>query len=254
MRGVLHRITRVAIAAGAGCALGAVSAAAYEGGPVTNGGTIAGSVRVIGAVTPLPPQPVQKHVEECGKTVRDERLVVGPNGALGNVIVRLLDVDHGKPLPTGPVVLLNHKCAFVPHVLTACVGQTLELVNQDPFLHDAHAWLGDRTLFNLAIPRGRTVHAHLQDGGLIQINCNVRHTWMHAFLFVGESPYLAVTDATGHFTITEVPAGTYHLHVWHEILGSADREVTVGAGGTTNVDVGLAATAPGPPTEQVIDE
>jgi hypothetical protein len=31
----------------------------------------------------------------------------------------------------------------------------------DPFLHDAHAWLGPQTLFNLAIPRDRTVDFEL---------------------------------------------------------------------------------------------
>jgi plastocyanin len=162
-------------------------------------------------------------------------------------VVRLDGITKGKPLPTAAVVLHNHVCAFVPHVMTASTGQSLEIVNDDPFLHDAHALLGQRTLFNLGIPRGRTVHHQLDEPGLIHINCNVRHTWMHAYLVVADHPYHAVTAADGRFSITDVPAGTYRLTVWHEILGSTERPVTVTAGGTVTADVDMPAVAPPAP-------
>jgi len=219
--------------------------AAYEGGPVGHGGTITGTVRVVGDVTPLPPQAVHKHVVECGATVPDERLMVDRAGMLQYAVASLAGITKGREMPAGPVVLRNHTCAFVPHVLSASVGQTLEIVNEDPFLHDAHAWLGQRTLFNLAIPRGRTVHHRLDEPGLIHINCNVRHTWMHAYLFVGENPYHAVSGPNGRFTLAEVPAGTYRLTVWHEMLGTIEKEVTVAAGGTATVDAEFQAVAPG---------
>jgi plastocyanin len=242
--GLVSRVTQVKLTAGMGCLLVAVAAGAYEEGAVTGGGTITGVVRIVGEATALPAQPVYKHLEECGTSVPDERLVVGENGVLRNVVVTVDGITRGKPLPTTSVVLDNRKCAFVPHVLTACTGQSLHLVNQDPFLHDAHAWLGDRTLFNLAIPRGRTVRTQLQDAGLIHINCNVRHTWMHAYLFVADHPYHTVTDAEGRFSITDVPAGTQRLRVWHELLGSAEQAVVVPAGGPVHVDFGLATIAP----------
>lgn len=219
-------------------------AGAYDAGTVTDGGTITGSVRVVGDLEPLPPQPVQKHLEECGKTVPDERLVFGANGVLQHVVVYLDRIESGKPCTATPVVLDNHKCQFVPHVLTACVGQTLELVNKDPFLHDAHAWLGTRTLFNLAIPRGRTVRTRLKEAGTIHVNCNVRHTWMHAYLFVAAHPYHTTTDASGRFTIPDVPPGMHHVRIWHEMLGSAEQDVVVAQGGTVSVDFELAAAAP----------
>jgi plastocyanin len=219
---------------------------AYEGAPVTNGGTITGRVRVVGDVVPLPPQPVYKHIAECGHTVRDDRLVFGKQGALEFAVVTLEGITKGKPVPTAPVMLHNKVCAFVPHVTSATIGQMLDIVNDDPFLHDAHAWLGQRTLFNLAIPRGHTVHHRLDDVGLIHVNCNVRHTWMHAYIAVADHPYHAVTGPDGHFTITEVPPGSYRVTVWHEMLGSTERPVTVTGGTTATVDVDLPAVAPSP--------
>jgi plastocyanin len=228
-------------------ALAAASAAvAYEGTGVTDGGTITGRVRVVGDVVPLPPQPVHKEIASCGQTVRDDRLVMGSGGALQFAVVSVNGITKGKPVPTADVVLHNKTCAFVPHVTSATTGQTLQIVNDDPFLHDAHAWLGQRTLFNLAIPRGRTVHHPLDDAGLIHINCNVRHTWMHAYVLVADDPYHAVTGPDGRFTITDVPAGSYRLTTWHEMLGTIETPVTVAAGATVTADIDLPSVAPAP--------
>lgn len=233
------------------CALAQKGAAQYREENVVNGGTIAGTVLVGGDVPALPPLPVFKQLETCGSTIADERLVSGAGGALRNAVVYLPDIAAGKPIPRNqPVVFDNVKCAFVPHVLTASTGETLEIHNTDPFLHDAHAWLGTNTLFNVGILPGHSSHQPLTEAGLIHINCNVRHTWMHAYLFVAENPYHAVTGADGRFELTEVPPGNYKVRVWHELLGSVEAPVTVEPGKTTTVNLALAATAPvGPPAE-----
>lgn len=222
----------------------------YREAPVVNGGAVSGTVLVAGDVPALPPQPVFKRREFCGDTMADERLVVGSGGVLTNAVVDLVDVPAGKPVPRDrPVVLDNSKCAFVPHVRSATVGQTLEIHNSDPFLHDAHAWLGTRSLFNVGILPGHTARQPLADAGLVHINCNVRHTWMHAYVFVADDPYHAVTGADGRFTIDQVPPGTYTLRVWHELLGSIDRQVTVEGGKTATIDLALPLVAPVPPAQ-----
>jgi plastocyanin len=225
--------------------LSAAVAAAYREMPVTNGARIVGTVRVVGNVSPLPPQPVYKEKEFCGTVVPDERLVVDPAGHLGGAVVHLPGIEAGKPIVhSGPARLDNRKCAFVPHVVAASVGDTLEMHNEDPFLHDAHAVLGTETLFNLAIPKGRTVHHVLARPGIAHVNCNVRHTWMHAYLFVSDDPYHAVTDGGGRFVLDDVPPGTHTIAVWHEVLGSRERQVTVAPGETATVDFELEAIAP----------
>jgi hypothetical protein len=225
-------------------ACGGRAAAEYREIPVPDGATITGVVRAGGELPKLPPQPVYKQTETCGTEMPDERLVVGPNGALANAVVYLSDIKAGKPTHLENALRLdNRKCAFVPHVSSATMGQTLEIHNSDPFLHDAHALLGSRTLFNVGIPKDRTVQQPLLETGLVEINCNVRHTWMHAYLYVAEHPYHAVTDAQGHFSIDGVPPGGWTLHVWHEMLGSTDRHVKVGPGEKNQQEITLMSTA-----------
>ena len=237
-------MSKIALVAVTCVLMAAPAGATYNGGPVANGGKIVGTVRVTGDIPSLPPQPVFKHQETCGTTVTDERLMTGPNGALRNAVVYLSGITSGKPVSRDtPVKLDNRKCAFVPHVVDGTVGQMIQIHNDDPFLHDAQALLGPRTLFNVAVPRGRTVRRPLADTGLVHINCNVRHTWMHAYLFVGENPYHAVSEGGGKFEIDDVPPGTYTLHVWHEMLGSVEQPVTVQGGKTTTLQIELKATA-----------
>jgi hypothetical protein len=224
----------------------AATAADYRQVEVEGGGAIEGRVRVVGETPELPQQPVYTHVETCGQAVADERLVVGKDGALANAVVYLRDVPAGKPIPKEPVTMDNVKCRFVPHVLAATVGQTLAIHNSDPFLHDAHAWLGAKSLFNRALVKGGTIREVLAEPGLVHINCNVRHTWMHAYLFVGQDPYHAVTGPDGRFRIDGIPPGTYTATMWHELVGSKDYQVSVAGGGTTTLDGALAITAPPP--------
>jgi hypothetical protein len=200
---------RIAIVLTSLIVVGGAATAAYREEPIANGGRILGTVHVMGDVTPLPPQPVFKEKGFCGESVPDERLVIDPAGHLGNAVVHLVGIQAGKPVPRShPVRLENRKCAFVPHVVVSSIGQTLEIENDDPFLYDAHAILGPETLFNLAIPKGRTVHHVLDTPGTAHVNCNVRHTWMHAYLFVTDDPYHVVTDPSGRFVLDDVPPGT----------------------------------------------
>jgi plastocyanin len=244
----MSRIGGACILMAAALASGASTDAAYRETAVTDGGRIVGTVRVAGPVTSLPPQPVFKEKDLCGDHVADERLVVDSEGHVAGAVAHLRGIETGKPVVRAESVRLdNHKCAFVPHVVAASVGDTLEMRNEDPFLHDAHAWLGADTLFNLAIPKGRTVRHVLDRPGVVHVNCNVRHTWMHAYLFVADHPYRAVTDGEGRFVLDDVPPGVHTIAVWHELLGSREREVSVAPGETVTVDFALEAVAPEAP-------
>ena len=202
---------------------------AYQAIQVTNGGTIRGHVFLSGPIPSLDSLPVHKNREVCGEQMPNNSLIVSPNRGVKNVAVVLEGIKAGKSVPTSLAILDNQACAFVPRVQTLTVGQTLELRNSDPILHNAHAYLPSHdTLFNLGLPPWRQVRHTMQDTGRISIDCNVLHTWMRAYLVVTEHPYAAVTDDQGRFLLDQVPAGHYTLHLWHERLGELTQTVSVG--------------------------
>jgi hypothetical protein len=208
-------------------------------------GTLTGTVRLAGPAAQRPPLPVVKHREVCGDGVPDERLVVGPGGGVRYAVVTVEGVRDGKKVERDATLVLdNRACRFDPHVQVAEVGQWLEIVNSDPILHNADARLGQQTLFNVGLMPGRRVRKPLTQPGLIAITCDVRHTWMSAFIAVADHPYHGVTDAYGAYEIRHVPPGTYQVRIWHEELGTREERVSLEAGATALVDVTYSLPTP----------
>ena len=237
------------------CALVLLAGRAPALGAAT--GAVSGTVKLEGTAPVRPPLPVFKNREVCGERVPDDRLVVGPGGGVRFAVVTVDGVRGGKkPERDVTLVLDNHGCRFDPHVQVAEVGQWLEIRNSDPILHNADARIGMETLFNVGLPPARRVRKPLARPGLVAFTCDVRHTWMGAFVAVTEDPYHTVTDAYGAYEIGDLPPGMYTLRVWHEELGTIERPLTIEAGGTASVDVSYpgrsapASPVPAPPARK----
>jgi carboxypeptidase family protein len=200
-------------------------------------GSLVGRVRLDGKPPTRPRLQVSKNREVCGTSAVDDRLVVGPGGGVRWAIVTVDGAKSDKRLEGDPgVVLDNHSCRFAPHVLVAEVGQTLDIHNSDPIIHNAHARVGTETLFNYTLGPDTLIRRPLTRSGLISFTCDIRHTWMSAYVSVAEHPFQAVTDAYGEYQIDDLPPGTYRLRVWHEELGTLEQPVAIEAGGVASVD------------------
>jgi plastocyanin len=214
----------------------ACDTAAYEEIVVKSGATIRGTVKFEGKPPKLPPLQISKFKEVC-KDVPNETLILGPGQALRYAVVTLEDVTKGKAVEREVQHELdNVKCRFVPHVQAASVGQFVLLKNTDPILHTAHAYFsGGQPQFNVGLYPGRTSRKPLVAPGVVKIICEV-HPWMSAYIIVTEHPYHAVTDLYGEYLLNDIPAGNYRVKVWHETLGTEEKQVEVKAGATQNVD------------------
>ena len=51
-----------------------------------------------------------------------------------------------------------------------------------------------------------------------RVVCNI-HPWMLGYVLIRDNPYMAKTDATGKFTIKNLPVGKWQFQVWHERAG-----------------------------------
>jgi hypothetical protein len=77
---------------------------------------------------------------------------------------------------------------------------------------------------------------------------------MESWALAIDNPYFAITDASGQFTITDVPPGTYRLVAWHPQAGPmASQTVTVEPNGTVAASLSLKAPVGRRTAHQVVE-
>jgi hypothetical protein len=182
---------------------------------------------------PAPPRKkltVDKDVECCGKfDIRDESLMVGPDGGLANVFVyvrsRKVEIcPELAALMPKRVTLDNRDCIFMPHCMAIWIEpQEFQIVNSDPVAQNvAFSPLGD-VAANTVLPVGaKTTWKFQRKQNLpVPIACNY-HPWESAYILPREDPYVAITAADGTFSIPKLPIGELEFQVWHERAGYLD--------------------------------
>ena len=161
-------------------------------------------------------------------TIHDESIVVNGNGTLKNVLVFLKDVKDSPEPSSNPVLLDQVHCTYVPHVLGIQVGQPLVLKSSDDTMHNVHLMCQ----VNEDVNRGMSGPGELApmffkaSESPFKVKCDI-HPWMTAWIGVFDHPYFAVTGDDGTFEIKNVPAGTYTLAAWQEVLPQQEQQITV---------------------------
>ncbi len=193
-------------------------------------GSVSGKITYSGKAPSKKAIKVTQDVAVCGKhAIFDEGLIVGKGRGLVNAVVAIEGVA-GAAVSKKDLLLDQHECVFKPHVMATTRGSKLVVQNSDPILNTPHAYMGRRTLFNVAQPfEGMKYSYKLKKSGVVRMACDV-HDWESAYVLVFDHPYFAVTGADGSFHIPDVPAGSYTVRVWHEKLGEKTSEFTVESG------------------------
>jgi hypothetical protein len=207
----------------------AFSQSDYKVIKVTDGGTISGTVKWSGPVPRSVEFPITKDAQICDpdskKTTDLERLIVGPQGGVANTVVYLKNITSGKAmnLPEQRRHLDQKRCRYIPHILLVPKDGTLDMMSSDATLHTIH--MDGAATYNLPFPfPDRVTSRTMPTAGLVNLRCNGGHVWMNAEMFVAPHPYYAVTDESGRFEFTDVPAGTYQIVAWHEGWTLAGKE------------------------------
>jgi plastocyanin len=206
-------------------------------------GTVSGEVRFDG----LPPPPTVLQLAawpECitqhGGPIGTGDALVHGDGKVENVLVYVKEGLGGRvfTVPDTPVVIDQKGCVFVPRVAAAQVGQPVRFLNSDPLLHNVHGGGWNFSLGTVGASRTTSVPT---EQPIIALKCDI-HPWMVAYLGVFAHPYFAVTGPDGHFTLENLPQGSYVIEAWHERFGTRTANVSLRAKETKAVGFTFAAS------------
>ncbi|MEO8489867.1 methylamine utilization protein [Pseudomonas sp.] len=106
---------------------------------------------------------------------------------------------------------------FAPHVLAVHTGTQIRFPNSDNIRHQVYSFSAAKR-FELRLYEGTPAAPLLFDKpGLVVLGCNI-HDWMLGYVYVTDDPRFGVSDARGHLRFEGLPAGAYHLTLWHPRL------------------------------------
>jgi len=180
-------------------------------------------------------------------TVSVERASVRTDGPKHDrdVVITLEPVAGAAPAPeAGTATMDQQGLVFVPHVLAIPRGTKVTFLNSDNEQHNVY-FLDDRTGDTLDIGTwgpGVSVDHTFDTAGLVITLCKL-HLEMAAYIVVVDTPWFAQVEldpstTTAEFRIDGVPAGEYHISVWHKKLKQKGgvQTISVAADGTTRAD------------------
>jgi plastocyanin len=139
------------------------------------------------------------------------------------------------PANPPPAVMDQINKTFVPHILPIVIGTEVSFPNHDQIHHHVYSFARAKT-FEIPLYKGETAPPVRFDRlGAVKIGCNI-HDFMSGVILVVPTPYFAMTDESGAFTLRDLPAGTYKIVAWQESsrtgLDDTVQTVEVGAGVT----------------------
>jgi hypothetical protein len=166
--------------------------------------------------------PVAGHAATVSVEVR------GANGKPLAGAVVMIDTPHR---PAGPIrfpwpyVMAQEKISFQPHVLIVPVGASVSFPNHDPVRHQVYSFSAPKNFELKLYGRDETRSVVFDQPGLVALGCNI-HDSMSGFIWVVDTPFAAQSDAGGHVTIANVPAGGATLRLWHPSIRAPGNVIT----------------------------
>lgn len=168
--------------------------------------------------------------------IMSDHMLVGKDGELQNLVL-MFDTRRSKAkvpaeftkAPEATITLDNKDCVFVPHIIFARVGQTIEVLNSDQTGHNANFGFFNNPAQNFLIPVGGKKDLKLvaEEATLMPVECNI-HPWMKGYVIVQEHPYVGISNADGVIEIENLPVGEVTFLVRHENADGSIDEGTVG--------------------------
>ena len=106
---------------------------------------------------------------------------------------------------------------FVPYVSIVARGGDAVFQNSDDTRHHVFSFSAIKPFEFVLKPGERSSAVTFDQAGISTIGCNI-HDQMITYVFVADTPYVAMTGPDGAATLADLPPGHYQARVWHPEL------------------------------------
>jgi plastocyanin len=133
----------------------------------------------------------------------------------GAAIVLTPADGHEIAPPAAPKIMDQSGYEFLPALLLAQQGQTVQFRNSEDVLHNVRVTevATETPVFNVATIAFGSYDYKFERPGFYTVTCDI-HSTMRADILISPTPYTAKTDAGGGFAIDNVPAGIYTVTLY----------------------------------------
>ena len=129
-------------------------------------------------------------------------------------------------IPTTAVLEQKNR-QFVTDTLVVPAGSTVSFPNRDPIFHNVFSLSKPKTFDLGNYPKDHTRTVDFDKPGIVFVNCHL-HPNMSAAIVVSPNQWATKADGAGHFTLLDVPPGSYTIVAWHRTAGFFRHTVKVG--------------------------
>jgi plastocyanin len=165
------------------------------------------------------------------------RTTTRPGVTPATAVVYAEPLDAAAPRRPGQATLTQRNKTFMPHVLAAPVGSSVNFPNEDTIFHNVFSLSGpepfDLGLYRAGATRART----FMQSGTYRVFCNI-HPQMTALVVIVPTPYVTLTGRDGRYTL-DLPPGRFRLTALSERAGAVSIEVVSRAGASAAPDLVL---------------
>ena len=158
--------------------------------------------------------------------------------AMQSVVVTIKPVGTAAPVTQPAMITVTQEnLAFKPYISVIRKGSSVVFANRDNVEHHIKSFSSSRP-FEIAVhkPGDTPPPIRFDNEGAIVAYC-ILHDWMRAYVYVADTPWYGVSDASGLIRLDNLPAGEYEVTAWHPDLGQfkppLTAKVTISATGTT---------------------
>jgi plastocyanin len=140
-----------------------------------------------------------------------------------------------QPLPTKQVT--QQDLTFIPSLLAVQVGTRVEFPNYDDTYHSIFSYSPAKR-FDLGRyrPEERPIPSEVFDKpGLVTLRCDI-HEHMRGLILVLDTPHFVITEGSGNFRLSGLPAGHYTLKAWVDSKRTYEKPVELKNGETLHVN------------------